>query len=173
MSPTPVSISQIPPGHPDPPPGVDKCPVDHSSRQAWTNLASAQLQNPDGSQSRSILQALSTKKQVSSIPRGAVDDGSKAEDKWVYPSEAQFYAALLRKHQATSSGDQTVKLGEVASHGDTEVDSGGNAVTNGNIVGLPEKRDMSVVVPIHNAVNERTWQRILEWEAGRGGERLV
>ncbi|KAI8143202.1 cytochrome c/c1 heme-lyase [Fennellomyces sp. T-0311] len=28
----------------------------------------------------------------------------------------------------------------------------------------PEERDMSVVVPIHNAVNEMAWVKILEWE---------
>jgi cytochrome c heme-lyase len=28
----------------------------------------------------------------------------------------------------------------------------------------PEEQDMSVVVPIHNAVNEMAWQKILEWE---------
>ncbi|KAI9315654.1 cytochrome c/c1 heme-lyase [Dichotomocladium elegans] len=28
----------------------------------------------------------------------------------------------------------------------------------------PEEKDMSVVVPIHNAVNEQAWVKILEWE---------
>ncbi|KAI9268942.1 cytochrome c/c1 heme lyase-domain-containing protein [Phascolomyces articulosus] len=28
----------------------------------------------------------------------------------------------------------------------------------------PEEKDMSVVVPIHNAVNEMAWMKILEWE---------
>lgn len=28
----------------------------------------------------------------------------------------------------------------------------------------PDERDMQVVVPIHNAVNEMAWQKILEWE---------
>jgi cytochrome c heme-lyase len=28
----------------------------------------------------------------------------------------------------------------------------------------PDEKDMSVVVPIHNAVNEMAWQKILEWE---------
>lgn len=35
----------------------------------------------------------------------------------------------------------------------------------------PKVSDMKVVVPIHNAVNERAWSHIKEWEAGRGGER--
>jgi cytochrome c heme-lyase len=28
----------------------------------------------------------------------------------------------------------------------------------------PKERDMRVVVPIHNAVNEMAWKKILEWE---------
>jgi len=34
----------------------------------------------------------------------------------------------------------------------------------------PRAPDMKVVVPIHNAVNERAWSRIREWETGRCGE---
>lgn len=34
----------------------------------------------------------------------------------------------------------------------------------------PRERDMRSVVPLHNAVNERTWREILRWEAGQGGE---
>jgi len=33
----------------------------------------------------------------------------------------------------------------------------------------PKEVDMKTVVPIHNAVNERAWSEILEWEKGRGG----
>ncbi|KAJ3054344.1 hypothetical protein HK097_002067, partial [Rhizophlyctis rosea] len=29
----------------------------------------------------------------------------------------------------------------------------------------PQEDDMGVVVPIHNAVNERAWTQILEWES--------
>ena len=35
----------------------------------------------------------------------------------------------------------------------------------------PREADMKFVVPIHNAVNERTWMQIMEWENGQGGER--
>ena len=35
----------------------------------------------------------------------------------------------------------------------------------------PQETDMRVVVPIHNAVNERAWAEIMKWEAGQGGER--
>lgn len=33
----------------------------------------------------------------------------------------------------------------------------------------PEAADMQTIVPIHNAVNERTWREVLRWEEGRGG----
>ncbi|KAI9793492.1 MAG: Cytochrome c1 heme lyase [Peltula sp. TS41687] len=35
----------------------------------------------------------------------------------------------------------------------------------------PKTEDMKVIVPIHNAVNERAWKEIREWERGRGAER--
>lgn len=34
----------------------------------------------------------------------------------------------------------------------------------------PSAPDMETIVPIHNAVNERAWAEIKEWEAGRGAE---
>ena len=33
----------------------------------------------------------------------------------------------------------------------------------------PQAPDMKVIVPIHNAVNERAWGHVLAWERGRGG----
>ncbi|CAZ81491.1 unnamed protein product [Tuber melanosporum] len=35
----------------------------------------------------------------------------------------------------------------------------------------PKAEDMRTIVPIHNAVNERAWKEIKEWEAGRGSEK--
>ena len=68
---------------------------------------------------------LPTDREISSIPRA---DG----EKWVYPSQAQFYAAMARKRHD------------------------------------PRAEDMRVVVPIHNAVNERAWREVLGWEEGYG-----
>ena len=34
----------------------------------------------------------------------------------------------------------------------------------------PSSSDMSTIVPIHNAVNERAWSEIKQWESGRGSE---
>lgn len=106
------------------------CPVDHA---AWSNI---QPHSSDNLLSSSSLgpsptptpRVLSNSREVSSIPRNE-------KENWVYPSEAQFYAAMARKNHD------------------------------------PKAPDMSVVVPIHNAVNERAWSHIQQWEAGRGGER--
>lgn len=172
-----------PPKAPHPlPPGSEgseggQCPVDHSSRNTWTNLANGPLHNPHSSHPNVLPTTsgkgkdLSTEKEISSIPRGEHGAGN-GEEKWIYPSEAQFYAALARKHQASSPSSPSITAPAPASHGegDVEVDSSGKAVTNNHDVPLPQKRDMNVVVPIHNAVNERTWAKILEWESGRGGD---
>lgn len=35
----------------------------------------------------------------------------------------------------------------------------------------PRASDMGVLVPIHNAVNERAWREVMQWEKGEGGEK--
>ncbi|KAF8580687.1 cytochrome c and c1 heme-lyase [Ramaria rubella] len=99
---------------------VEKCPVDHNTRSKWTDLTAASSSGLSPS-------SLATSRETSSIPR-------TSSENWVYPSEAQFYAAMARKQHD------------------------------------PRASDMRVIVPIHNAVNERAWAAIKVWEAGRGGE---
>ncbi|KAK2749588.1 Cytochrome c1 heme lyase [Myotisia sp. PD_48] len=56
---------------------------------------------------------------------------------WIYPSERQFYDALIRKNNTpASTGSATELATSVAS-----------------------------IIPIHNAVNERAWSEILTWES--------
>lgn len=70
----------------------DTCPVDHSSRSTWNRFFS-DTPNPAVSES-----SLSVERQVSSIPKP--NDGN-----WVYPSEAQFYAAMARKEHNPQAAD--------------------------------------------------------------------
>jgi len=113
---------------------ASSCPVDHTTRSTWGSIlphSSDTLSSEPASTSNNATRApesLSASREVSSIPRSD-------KENWVYPSEAQFYAAMARK-----------------SHN-------------------PRAPDMKVVVPIHNAVNERAWSHIKDWEAGRGAER--
>lgn len=66
------------------------------------------------------------------------------ETHWVYPSEQQFFLAMMRKHAAKMySADMPA----------------------------PNPEDMKTIVPIHNAVNERAWYELMKWEQGQGGEK--
>ncbi|KAF8599585.1 cytochrome c and c1 heme-lyase [Ceratobasidium sp. AG-I] len=108
---------------------ADKCPVDHTNRATWANLTPPSWHPPVSSApaQEAAAAVLPTARETSTIPRV---DGKN----WVYPSEAQFFAAMARKNHN------------------------------------PHAPDMRVVVPIHNAVNERAWGELMSWEAGRGGE---
>lgn len=102
---------------------ADTCPVEHGARSSWTNIFGSQ-----GPAHPHVPSGLPTDREVSSIPRA---DGTN----WVYPSEAQFFAAMARKNHS------------------------------------PQANDMKVIVPIHNAVNERAWAEVMKWESGQGGEK--
>ncbi|KAF8919666.1 cytochrome c/c1 heme-lyase [Mucidula mucida] len=78
----------------------ETCPVDHSSSSSsfssastWSRLFSS----PSPSTS-----SLSREREVSSIPKGSDDDGNA---NWVYPSEAQFFAAMERKKHNPHAAD--------------------------------------------------------------------
>ena len=83
---------------------TDKCPVDHgqhsgdncpvgpSTRSTWSSLFSAE------SPSQSNRSSLNTDREVSSIPR-------TPDAHWVYPSEAQFFAAMARKNHNPQASD--------------------------------------------------------------------
>ncbi|KAK2467054.1 hypothetical protein APHAL10511_001312 [Amanita phalloides] len=77
-------MSACPVDHHSPSPS---CPVDHSSSEAWS--AGAPSSQPA---------QLSADRQVSSIPM-------LSEGKWVYPSEAQFFAAMARKNHNPEATD--------------------------------------------------------------------
>jgi cytochrome c heme-lyase len=158
-----------------------KCPVDHSSAsaQVWTGLApkldpsspSSSSSPPAASPSRANTQCyayLSTERETSSIPR-------TANEKWVYPSEAQFYAAMLRKRANPGSASDGLSHGEASAASNAQAASSPSSLDTSAECPVPHAHpqvevkkpnpfDMKVVVPIHNAVNERTWIEILKWE---------
>ncbi|KAK1143078.1 Cytochrome c1 heme lyase [Aspergillus melleus] len=166
---------------PSPPPPEPSqpatCPVDHKTREIWLQQHKASggaphPMPPDDEKPKEKLQRpLSTDREVSTIPR-AIDTAttkpspeaagqapspyaaasvpshgtpSNAETEtghdqntgnWIYPSERQFFEALMRKGNTPSSTNSASELA-------TSVAS---------------------IIPIHNAVNERAWHQILEWE---------
>lgn len=78
------------------PSSSDGCPVDHSS-SAWKDMA-LPADHPPIASSSSAPSHLSQAREVSSIPRA---DG----ENWVYPSQAQFYAAMARKNHDPRASD--------------------------------------------------------------------
>lgn len=73
-------MSQCPVNQPN---SQDACPVDHTTRSTWSRFFSSGSSHPTV--------PLSRERETSSIPKP--NDG-----KWVYPSEAQFFAAMARKN---------------------------------------------------------------------------
>lgn len=117
-------------GRPSPKPKIETCSSDSEYLDPANNMPKIPEQNPRGTSP-----ALSTEREVSTIPRADTDG------KWIYPSQQMFFNAMQRKNWD------------------------------------PNATDMQVVVPIHNAVNERAWAEILDWESGKatacGGPKLV
>eukprot|EP00903_Cladosiphon_okamuranus_P010631 g10053.t1 len=77
---------------------------------------------------------LSTSRQRSSIPKAEFNPDHQPQeeaDKWVYPSEQQYYNAIKRKGYKASAAD------------------------------------MPSTLAIHNAVNEKGWEMVQEWERTR------
>lgn len=147
------------------------CPVDHKTREVWLQQNGKaphppSSDAPDQSSAKSQ-RPLSTDREVSTIPRAgdfssesacpeankggqspyAASHGTpsnaesetgrdEASGNWIYPSEKQFFEALMRKGNTPGSTETATELA-------TSVAS---------------------IIPIHNAVNERAWDQILDWE---------
>ncbi|KAJ5569912.1 uncharacterized protein N7459_009342 [Penicillium hispanicum] len=160
-------------------PPAATCPVDHKTREIWLQqngnsphppLSGQALEH--GQSPAKMQRPLSTDREISSIPR-AGDPGvtktcpeankgtpspyassayaashgcpsnaesetgrDEASGNWIYPSEKQFFEALMRKGNTPAS---TSSASELAT-------------------------SVASIIPIHNAVNERAWKQILEWE---------
>ena len=147
---------------------ADKCPVDHTARAAWleaarkppadpstaTTATGATIQDGHAFKTR----PLSQEREVSSIPR--------TDPSLVNP--------------ALNISSRTGLVGSASHLANNESESGAD-VRSGNWVYPSEKMffeamrrkdhspratDMAAIVPIHNAVNERAWKEIREWESG-------
>lgn len=163
---------------PVPEPPAASCPVDHKAREVWMQQNGNAPHPPSAAsapeqQSSMKQRPLSSDREVSTIPR-AGDPGAaqacpqgytkssspydapsptaashgnpsnsesetgrdEATGNWIYPSEKQFFEALMRKGNSPAS---TSSASELAT-------------------------SVASIIPIHNAVNERAWKQILDWE---------
>jgi len=150
--------------------GGSACPVDHSARTAWLEGTRSDPAKPHGTPTitttatcdstamdpssplltSGLPPVLSPHRQVSSIPRAPSGDGSSSSsssnnsetvDAHTSPSGHWIYPSEQMFFRAMQRKNWT-----------------------------PSANDMSTLVPIHNAVNERAWAEITAWERGRGGE---
>lgn len=164
------------PSAPAEPPAAT-CPVDHKSREIWLQQHANSPHPPTpgsapeaGQTPAKLQRPLSTDREVSGIPRAGeaaktCPEGNKqvpsayassanaashgcpsnaesetgrdeATGNWIYPSEKQFFEALMRKGNTPNS---TSTASELAT-------------------------SVASIIPIHNAVNERAWKQIQDWE---------
>ncbi|SCU99934.1 LAMI_0G01794g1_1 [Lachancea mirantina] len=105
----------IPPNHPKVGSEEDgsQCPVNHEARQVWLQKAdgSKMVQDVECSSDQmgntpqySTNVALPTEREISSIPRSGTDQH------WVYPSQKQFYEAMVRKNWNPDPEDMKVVI---------------------------------------------------------------
>ncbi len=90
--------------------GAESCPVDHGSAASSNNpLYNTNANDFVFDQSRTADQKanLSVKRATSNIPKGdfTPEHQPKATEKWVYPSEQQYYNAMKRKGYNPSEAD--------------------------------------------------------------------
>ena len=87
-----------------------KCPVDHSTLRSTSDAKSCPVDHSQGSSTSTWARflsggspgspsaSLSREREVSSIPK-------PGDEKWVYPSEEQFFAAMARKNHNPQAAD--------------------------------------------------------------------
>jgi cytochrome c heme-lyase len=76
---------------------ASQCPADDNARSPWDRFFSRGQASPSYKHPQPI-SGLSTERETSSIPKSAGEN-------WVYPSEAQFFAAMARKNHHPQATD--------------------------------------------------------------------
>ncbi|KAI1337581.1 cytochrome c/c1 heme-lyase [Xylariaceae sp. FL0016] len=187
------SPTDLPPSHPPVPPSGDaqSCPVDHGAREVWMQQARAAepSQKPPTSQPS---QQPSSSSWSSYLPRlpfwGSSSSPSASSSSSSSPSTTPSSrlgidreistiprASLPAPASEPASGPPPAAAPPLANN---EQETGADA-RSGNWIYPSEKMffeamkrkghdprtsDMRTIVPIHNAVNERAWAEIKEWE---------
>jgi cytochrome c heme-lyase len=162
------------------------CPVDHRSREAWLSQAkkhgvspSQTIANPASdvkTGSKDASSASWTQTFLSYVP--FANSGPSSTPKAAIPSTVSSAASQPETHRAVSTIPRSSEPGPSTCPVNHEQETGSDQST-GNWIYPSEKmffdamkrkghdarmQDMKTVVPIHNAVNERAWKEITEWE---------
>jgi cytochrome c heme-lyase len=181
----PSPPSQPPPSiHPKPDASdAEVCPVDHKTREAWLAQArekAAAAQPPPPTSAAPL----------PSIPAGESCDSTSISQSAPPPSAILSKLGLDQTREISTipraAPTSDTEGGKEAKPANNEIESGKDksgkwiypseqmffeAMRRKNYD--PKAEDMRSIVPIHNAVNERAWSEILEWEKGQGSETYV
>ncbi|KAI1442454.1 cytochrome c and c1 heme-lyase [Annulohypoxylon stygium] len=169
----------IPPSHPPIPNSTSQadaetCPVDHKAREVWTQQArAAALPPPTSSPHPPTPSSPSSSSWTSYLPRIPFWSSSSPPS----PTNPQPLRSLATDREI-STIPRSSKPGETAVPANTEQETGSDQASGNWIYPSermffeamkrkghdPRAADMRTVVPIHNAVNERAWAEIKEWE---------
>lgn len=114
------------------------CPVDHNSRSAWLDKVSVAAVTPDAIEQKEAGCDSSKIDNNVNVPITNVD----------LPVEREISSIPRTSHETNWIYPSQKQFFEAMKRKSWN----------------PEKQDMEVVVPIHNAVNERVWQQIMNWE---------
>ncbi|KAK9453021.1 cytochrome c/c1 heme-lyase [Dipodascopsis uninucleata] len=124
----------------------NECPIDHKSWFSWFKAPQDSNQNSLKSIPRTAtsltIDKLGKDREISSIPRSSDEayNGGEGEHGGAVSGEARWvYPSEEMFYKAMKRKNWD-----------------------------PKAEDMKVVVPIHNAVNERAWTEILKWETAYG-----
>lgn len=146
------------------------CPVDHKAREAWLKAAQQNSQQqaqhpgvpPKPLQPKFTNSRLGTNREVSTIPRGFSNDTAAPPDTAHSPDKPVIGPPPVSPNAQTA--DPHTSQNGFWIYPSEEMFFNAMKRKQYN----PAEKDMPSVIPIHNAVNERTWQEILRWEKNQG-----
>jgi cytochrome c heme-lyase len=153
------------------------CPVDHKTREAWLKQAQKAQPAPNTTPNPNT-------------PLQAEGCDSSTLDQNPTPSQIKAHIlskSKLAKDREVSTIPRAIDVPASSTPANNEQDTGVDKKTGNWIYPSeemffnamkrksysPNETDMQTIVPIHNAVNERAWKEIKEWEKGRGADAYV
>lgn len=165
------------------------CPVDHKGREAWLAQARANGNtnaNPHSPplppQSAPLQPAQPTSPVQQSCDSSTLDQSTTSPP----PATSRSSNTRLATDREVSTIPRALPShsSQPARPANSEQDTGSDKSTGNWIYPSermffdamrrknysPEERDMRSIIPIHNAVNERAWAEIKDWEKGQGSD---
>jgi cytochrome c heme-lyase len=155
------------------------CPVDPSARSSYLATNPTSPSPPTSRGAPPTSDTLSRDREVSSIPRWLPPKNPSSTTPASPTAEEDLpLACPARSAPAPPTALDTSYIPTNATEAASVVDKVENWVypSPSSFFSALERKnrdpsapDMPVVVPIHNAVNERVWEEVLEWEKREGG----